>query len=298
MTECQTNPYSTAQLNLAYSKEITNNIKDFLTGVKNYIVLIVRFIKESLYTIFGFLRTPPGEYITFVVFIIILLTGILYLAFSPNSPFRRGGGSSGGGGGGSVNYLDWTRNLMIKLNIDTSWLYKFAGTNGDSIIKVSRSVIPEGRCDGSTHLEMKTTGSNEPVCLNTKLPKVIEWDIDPSVLPEWNSVPQMIKDKLKSQKGGTKVYIPWGVVEPEEDPKNPFAKLSGATNTLSPLCRKAYFEDGSSAADLFSRESSSMCQRAILENKGYGMERSYNAETDTGTRKAVNRGGERECTLG
>jgi hypothetical protein len=276
------------------------SIKNVSKALNDVLKSIGKFLAKFIEILIGFFRSAPGEYIVFIIFIILLLTGILYLAFSPNSPFRRSGGGTGTGGGGGVGgagYIDWVKNLSIKLNIDTSWLYKLAGKDGNDIPTVPRKVLSGGRCDSQQHLEYTTSQGNNDVCLNTTLPKVIEWNIDPTVIPEWNSVPAMVKDKLLRNGKGTKIYIPWGVVEPEADPRNPFAKLMGATNTLTPLCNKAYFEDGSSAASLFSRENNTMCERAILENKQYGMQSRYNEEETAETRRAVNRGENRECTL-
>ena len=190
----------------------------------------------------------------------------------------------------------------MNLNVDTSWLNKFKGKNGDSIGTVARKTLEEGRCDGVNNIDISVKGSNATnVCLNAKLPVTIEWNIDPTQVSEWKLLPNRVQQQLLKDKGGSaKVYIPWGVMETPVDAANPFARLNRVGNTLVPLCSKAYYTDGSSAAHLFKTddESPESCKRAIYANKKYASGRTDAYEdTRPTTKTPVNRGENKTCTL-
>lgn len=255
-------------------------------------------------------RSPPGEYITFILFIILIFFGVAWLAFSSSSPFRKAGSQAIADESrrqlldesGRLNDIwDKVKKYLVKLNIDTSWLNKFRGTDGNSIPTVPRKEITAregGRCDGINNIDVATDASK--VCLNAKMPVTIEWDIDPTLHSGWSSLPASVQEKLLREKGGQRVYIPWGVMETPSNAFNPFAKLKKEANTLVPLCSQAYYTDGSSAAHLFQSDEETVgsCKRAIVPNRIFtrkttGRYEDIRAET----KEAVNRGEGKTCTL-
>jgi len=275
-------------------------VKGFFSGLKKLFKELWSGAKDVGNGGIKLFRSPPGEYITFIIFIILVIVGIAWLAFSDNSPLRRAGsgegvGSTGGDGGGGI--MGRVNRYLGNLNIDLSWLSKFKGTNGDTIITVPR-VSTEGRCDGINNIDI--TNPTTKVCLNAKLPVTIEWNLDPTNIIDWRSLPTRVQEKLLKEKGGTKVYIPWGVMETPVNAANPFASLNRQANTLVPLCSKAYYTDGSSAAHLFKtdEETPDHCKRAIYNNTKYTSRRTdIYEDTRPTTRTPVNRGENKTCTL-
>jgi hypothetical protein len=273
-------------------------IKQFGIFLKNVLMGGWAVLRRFMGGLISAFRTAPMEYITFIVFIIILLTGIMFLAFSPNSPFRSaGGGGGGGGGGGSGGAPDYLAQFLTTFNVDTSWLYRFRGKNGDGLNPQKRPVVDGGRCDGVNNIDVST--GETKLCLNAKLPTVIEWNLDPTKMPEWKKLPPRVQERLSTAKNGTKVYIPWGVAENKADANNPFAKLQRQANTLVPLCSKAYYGDGTSAADLFRTddETNQSCRMAVVENKSFGARTIPYDDERAGTKTPVNRGEGKTCTL-
>jgi hypothetical protein len=80
---------------------------------------------------------------------------------------------------------------------------------------------------------------------------------------------------------------------------NPFQRLVQQTNTLVPLCSKAYYTDGSSAAHLFKEDEETVgsCKRATLNNRVFARSTQRYEDTRPVTRVAVNRGENKTCTL-
>lgn len=230
---------------------IINVLKMVGTFLKNVLIACWAFIKSLGTGLYQFFKSAPGEYITFIIFVILIFVGIGWLFFSDNSPLRRSGGWSeflgrgGRGGGGSGNGLpNWINNL----NVDVSWLNKFnISSNTDGIPKVTRKVLATGRCDDVNRIEL-----NDKQCLNLDLPQTIEWTIDPKDIPEWDSLPTLVQRKISENGKKLTIYIPWELNE----------------NKFSPNCSQAYFANGENAGYLFTNMDG-VCKKKVMMANQY-----------------------------
>jgi hypothetical protein len=229
---------------------IINVLKMVSTFLMNMAKALWSLLKSIGTGLYQFFKSAPGEYITFIIFIILIFIGIGWLFFSNNSPMRRSGGwaewmgygNKGGGGGSGVP--DWVN----KLNIDVSWLNKFnINSNTDTIPKVTRKVLATGRCDDVNRIEL-----NDKQCLNLDLPQTIEWKIDPKDIPEWDSLPTIVQRKISENGKQFTIYIPW--------------ELNG--NKFSPNCSQAYFANGVNAGYLFTNMDG-ICKKKVLQANVY-----------------------------
>ena len=221
------------------------------TLFKNIIVGIVSMLRILGTGLYQFFKSAPGEYITFIIFVILIFCGLGWLFFSSNSPLRKSGGwaewmgrGGGGAGGGGSGITNWVGNL----NIDTSWLYKLNISNGsDGVPKTTRKAEPIGRCDDVNRIEL-----NDKQCLNLDIPQTIAWNINPKDIPEWDSLPTIVQRKISDNGNHFTVYIPWDLVD----------------NRFTPNCSKAYFRDGTSAGHLFT-DMNGVCKKKVLNANKY-----------------------------
>lgn len=240
---------------------IGKGLKEFTRGLWS----LIRSIGTGL---FQFFRSAPGEYITFIIFIILIFCGIGWLFYSSNSPLRR----SGGGGAGS-SFTNWLANM----NVDTSWLYKIRlGETTDGIPKVTRKLEVSGRCDNINRIEL-----DDKQCLNLDLPQTIEWNIQTKDIPEWDSLPSIVQRKLSENGKKLTIYIPWEL----EDGK------------FTPNCSQAYFANGTSAGHLFT-DMDGICKKKVLPARLYKPQPLEFEEGENGEAYVVNpMDDDKECQL-
>lgn len=248
--------------------EGVENAKMFWEKLKLILSTIWSVTKDFLRSIRDFFNSSPGKYITLIIFLILIFVGIGFLIFSSNSPLR----SSQNG-----RFGQWANQMAYRYNVDTSWLYKLKfKTNEDSVPKFTRKSQTGGRCNGVSNMEM-----NDTQCLNLDIPKTIKWDLDVKDIPEWDSLPPMIQEKLSRRGYRLTIHIPWD--------------LNGTQYT--PNCSKAYFGDGTSAGHLF-QNMDGYCQRVVKSAKEYTPARMRVYSNDDGEPMIQTDSGEpKVCTL-
>lgn len=230
----------------AQEQRIISRIERFWKNIENIaktLRVIIRalwdFIIKSLKTLWDFFNSTPGKYLVFILFIMLIFGFGFWFAFSSKSPAKNGGKWPFFGGDA---FERWG------YNVDTSWLYKlkFKTAEGE-VPKVTRQSEWEGRCDDSKHMEL-----NDSQCLNIDIPQTIEWKIDFTKIPEWETLPQLAKDRITKRGTVSTIYIPWDLKD----------------DKFVPNCEKAYFSDGESAGHLL-RDNGEICTRVIKEAKRY-----------------------------
>lgn len=224
---------------IAKIKYFWRNIKNIAVALSGAIKAIWTFIIKSLETIWNFFNSTPGKYLVFILFIMLIFGFGFWFAFSSKSPIKNGGKWPFIGGDG---FEKWG------YNVDTSWLYKLKiKTAENEMPTITRQSEREGRCDDSKHMEL-----NDSECLNIDIPQTIEWKIDFTKIPEWDSLPQLARDKITKRGTVSTIYIPWDLKD----------------NEFVPNCSNAYFSDGESAGHLF-RDNGEICTKVIKEAKRY-----------------------------
>lgn len=241
-----------------------------LSTIFNFIGGILRNIKGALNkTLNGFypLLNHLSKWLVFILIIAVIVFGF-QMAFSPSNVEYTDDRDT------QITIIDriervirsfgkFIKDFITNLGVTFSPLGRKTN-NG-----VIRNAEPTGRCDGIDWVSMGGRLDNNDIafCVNTtniQKPTDIRWIINPENIDGFNTIPRPLTEHIPNGNSEFVVTIPY--------------KLNSDNNAYTLKCNEATYQDGRSAADLFSEETDDYCtlNRITFDNsKTYTAKKRY-----------------------